>query len=206
MALRLVTDVTAEPCTLADLKTFIGLSTVSTVEDGLLMALEKAARQYCENYTHKPCLPQVWQLTLNDWPDGDEIVIPFAPLSCSTEDIIITYLDAVSGESTTLSSTNYVIDHLSEPGRITLSASGDWPDVFNTRNPITVQFVAGFRTDTVASPSTDKTPEDIETWIKMRVKAMYETRESFGDKQIYEMPHSFIDGLLDRHVLIDVRP
>lgn len=204
MSLRLVTDATAEPVSVADLKTFIGLGQ-STEEDAFLTAIEKAARQYAENYTKRNCLPQTWQLKLDEFPD-DDILLMRAPLSTDVTNVVITYLDPTSGDSTTLSSTSYTVDYDSEPGRIFLSASGDWPDVFDRKGAITIQFVAGFKCNTAVTPATDTCPEDIEAWIKMRTKAMYESRDSHGDRQVYEAPHSFIDGLLDRHVLIDVRP
>jgi len=46
--LRLITDCTAEPVPVADLKLFMRLSTASTTEDALLTALEKAARKHGE--------------------------------------------------------------------------------------------------------------------------------------------------------------
>ncbi len=209
MTLRLITDATAEPVTLADMKTWMRLSTVGTAEDALLLSLEKTARQYCENYTKRPCLPQTFQLILGSFTEGqrgdDEIILPRAPLSTATTDVVITYLDAVSGDSTTLSSTVYGVDIAAEPGRVFLKDGQVWPDHYTQRNAVTIQFVAGC-TVTTAAPATDACPEDIETWIKMRVAQMYEHRESLQAGNLTEMPHSYVDGLLDRHVLIDVGP
>jgi len=209
MNLKMITDATAEPVTLADMKTFMRLSTVGTAEDVLLVSLEKAARQYCENYTKRPCLPQTFQLILNSFTEGqrgdDEIILPRAPLSTAATDVVITYLDAVSANSTTLATSVYDVDINAEPGRVFLKDGQEWPDHYTQRNAVTIQFVAGC-TLTTAAPATDATPEDIETWIKMRVAQMYEHREAMQAGNLAEMPHSYVDGLLDRHVLIDVRP
>jgi len=204
MTLKMITDATAEPVSLADIKLFCGLSTVSTVEDTLLTAMIKAARQQSEAITKRPCLPQTFIYETDEWPD-QEFVLSVVPLSTSTADVVITYLDAASGDSTTLSSTYYGIDYNAEPGRIFLNDGLEWPDHWTQRNAIKVQFVAGC-TLTTAAPATDNCPEDVELWIKMRVKQMYDNRDALVSGNISELPHGFYDGLLDRHILIDVRP
>lgn len=204
MTLRLVTDATAEPVSLDELKIYLRLSTATTVEDAMLASMEKAARAYAENYTQRPCLPQTFKKVFDSFPS--EIVLPRAPLSTNSTDVVITYLDAASGDSTTLSSTVYGVDTDAEPGRVFLKDGQEWPDHWTARNAVQIQFVAGFP---LSSSGADQCPEDIETWIKMRVAAMYENREpvSVGAANgVNVIPHSFVDGLLDRHVLIDVRP
>lgn len=202
--LRVITDGSAEPVSTDDLKLFMRLSTSDTTENVLLESLEKAARTYCENYTKRPCLPQTFQLFLDDFQD--EITLMRAPLSTVVGDVVITYLDPTSGESTSLSTAIFGVDVYSEPGRVFLKDGQDWPDHYTQRNAITVQFVAGFPINTAVTPSTNTTPDDIKTWIKMRVAQQYEFREAMQGGSLTELPHSYADGLLDRHVLIDVRP
>lgn len=204
MTLRVVTDATAEPVSIAELKLHLRLSTVSTVEDSLLTGMEKAARTYAENYMKRPCLPQTFKKVMDSFPD--EIILPRAPLSTNSTDVVITYLDAASGDSTTLSSTVYDIDVDAEPGRIFLRDGQEWPDHWTARNAVQVQFVAGFP---LSSSGAAQCPDDIKAWIMMRVAAMYEHREPITIAQsngLIEVPRSFVDGLLDRHVLIDVSP
>lgn len=205
MTLRLVTDATAEPVSVADLKTWMRLSTSDTAEDALLLSLEKAARRHAENYTGRCCLPQTYKLVMPDFKD--EIILPRAPLSTASSDVVITYLDAASGDSTSLSSTVYDVDVDAEPGRVFLRDGQEWPDHWEARNAVQIQFVAGFPINTAATPATDTTPESIETYIKVRVAQMYEHREAMVPGQtMTELPRSFVDGLLDGDVLIDVRP
>ena len=207
MSLRLVTDASAEPISLADIKTHLRLSTVSTVEDDYLNRKIKAARRKAESLTKRCCLPQTWKLTLDGFP-GDEIVLMRAPLSSVATDVVITYLDAASGNSTTLSTSYYGIDYEAEPGRIYLKDGYDWPETYTDRQAVTVQFVAGFKINTAVTPSTDTTPEEIEDWIMMRAAAAYEWREPLvdGKVEVQELPRSYMDGLLDEYCLIDVRP
>lgn len=204
MTLRLVTDATAEPVSLDELKIYLRLSTATTVEDAMLASMEKAARTYAENYMKRPCLPQTFKKVLDSFPS--EIVLPRAPLSTNSTDVVITYLDAASGDSTTLSSTVYDVDVDAEPGRVFLKDGQEWPDHWTSRNAIQVQFVAGFP---LSSSGAEQCPDDIKAWIKLRVGAMYEQREpvSVGPgNAVLEIPRSYVDGLLDRHVLIDVSP
>ena len=200
--LKLITDSTAEPVSVADLKLFMRLSTVSTTEDALLAALEKAARKHAENFTRRPCMPQTFQLVMDGFP-GSEIILPRAPLSSTASDVVITYLDAVSANSTSLSTSVYGVDTLAEPPRVFLLDGQDWPDHYTQRNAVTVQFVAGYPLDSSSAPAP---PEGITNWIKMRVSQMYEYREPMQAGNMTELPRSYVDGLLDPYVLIDVRP
>lgn len=207
-SLRLVTDATAEPVSLEDLKTQIRLASTETDEDALLEGLITVARKAAENKTRRACLPQTWQLKLDDF--ADEMVLPRAPLSSASTDVVITYLDAASGNSTTLPSTHYTVDADSEPGRVFLAYDSEWPDVYPVPNAVTITFKAGYPV-TTSAPTTDTCPKAMETWIKMRAAALYEQREShllagFGGQAFQELPHSFYDGLLDDLVLIEVGP
>lgn len=201
-SLRLITDATAEPVSLADLKVFIGLSTVTTTEDALLNALEKGARKHAENYTKRAVLPETWRLTLDGFPSS-HIPLMRAPVLAAT-DVTITYLDYTSGDSTSLSSTVYGVACEAEPPYVYLKDGQSWPDHWTSPEAITINFVAGY-----SASATDTCPEAIETWIKMRVKQHYEYREPMqqaGQGNILPLPHAFVDGLLDPYVLIDVTP
>jgi len=207
-SLRLITDATAEPVSLADIKLHMRMSTVDTTEDALLTAMIKSARFYAENYTKRCLLPQTWKLTLEGFP-SNEIPLMRSPLSTASSDVVITYMDPTSGNSTTLSTSYYNVDYMSEPGRVYLKDGVEWPDHYIDRQAVTIQFVAGFPINTAVTPSTDTCPEDIESWIKLRVASMYEHRESLIASQgisFDKMPRQFVDGLLDRHVLIEVNP
>lgn len=208
MTLRIVTDATAEPVSIADIKAHLRLSTASTTEDSYLGSLIKVARQYAENFTKRCFLPQTWELTAPTF-DGDEIILNRSPLSTEATNVVITYMDAASGDSTTLSSTVYGVDYDTEPGRVYLLDGQEWPEHWTDRKAVKIQFVAGFPITTGAS-ATDTCPEDIEHWIKMRVGSMYENRESLQPNpsglSLDRMPRMFVDGLLDRHCVIEVGP
>lgn len=203
-SLRLVTDATAEPVTVQDIKIHLRLQATYTEEDDFLEGLIKVARVEAENKMGRSLLPQTWKLTLDRF--ASEIILPRAPLSLASSDVKITFLDETSGQSTSLSSTVYTVDHDSEPGRVRLAYGSEWPRVYPAPNAVSIQFVAGYPVNTSAVPSTDTCPEGIEAWIKMRTAGMYEMRESHSERTVQKQPRTFLDGLLDPYVLIEVNP
>ena len=119
MALVLVTDASAEPVVAMDIKHHLRLSTIDTGEDALLGNYITVARKQCENKTHALCLPQTWKMTLDNFPySTDAIEFPYYPLSTTVSDVVITYMDESSGDSTTLAASAYTVDHESQPPRV----------------------------------------------------------------------------------------
>jgi uncharacterized phiE125 gp8 family phage protein len=201
MALRLVTDCTVEPVTAQEVHDFLRLPT--TADYAVINVLIKTARQYAENYCKRAFNPQVWQLTLDGFPSGG-IEIPRPPMSTAAAGITITYYDS-SAALQTLGSSAYVVDYESEPGIVVPSTIADeWPETNEQLNAVKIQFTAGYPYDVAGGGSTCTVPEGIKTWIKMRVGAMYENREAIQGTNRYEMPRSFIDGLLDPYIIIAV--
>jgi uncharacterized phiE125 gp8 family phage protein len=204
-SLRLVTDATAEPVTLDKLKVFLSLQATYETEDDLLNHWIKEARKEAEHKTHRCCLPQTWKLFLNGFEST--MILPRAPLSTASTNVVITYLDSASGDSTTLDSTYYTVDYDSEPGRVRLAYGSAWPDVYPVENAVQIQFVAGYPLNTAATAQDeDNCPEGIESWIMQRIAQKYEDRKPGVDRQQYLLDRSFVDGLLDEHVLIEVNP
>jgi hypothetical protein len=67
--------------------------------------------------------------------------------------------------------------------------------------------VAGYPLNTAATAQDeDNCPEGIESWIMQRIAQKYEDRKPGIDRQQYLLDRSFVDGLLDEHVLIEVNP
>ena len=125
----------------------------------------------------------------------NDFSLPMPPISSSATDLVITYLDSTGGTST-VSSTNYVIDYNSEPGRIFLASSGIWPtDILDTQNAVKVAYKAGYTTANL--------PESINVWLLQRVGVMFKYREPLVNLKPSELPRNFIDGLLDEHIVYD---
>lgn len=203
MALVLVTDATAEPVTTLDVRHHLRLSTVDTAaEDGILGGYITVARKTLENKTRRLCLPQTWKYTLNDFPSSTGVIeLPWSPLSTSTADVVITFLDDASGDSTTHPGTAYTVDYESEPPRLYPTYGNEWPtNVRDESGAVRIQFKAGY--PLAAVTSTALTPEPLRLWIKMRVGALYENREALGEgSRGVDLPRTFVDGLIDEYIM-----
>lgn len=202
MALVLVADATAEPVTVSDCRHYLRLSTSDTTEDSLLSGCINVARKTLENKTRRLCLPQTWKYTLDDFPSSTGVIeLPWSPLSSSTSDVVITFLDETSGDSTTHPGTAYTVDYESEPPRLYPTYGNEWPtNVRDESGAVRIQFIAGYPLGTSASTAT--TPEPLRVWIKMRVGALYENREALGEgSRGVDLPRTFVDGLVDGYIM-----
>jgi uncharacterized phiE125 gp8 family phage protein len=166
MALRLITAPAGEIVPLSEMK--IHLRVDIDDDDILIDQQQAAAREFLEGiFLNRALLTQTWELVLDAWPGGDEIAIPRPPLQSVTS---VKYYDEDSVEST-LSSSSYIVDNASEPGRLVLKASADWPSVnLQVVNGIVIEFVAGFG-------DADDVPEVYKQALKLMVGDMYENRE-----------------------------
>jgi uncharacterized phiE125 gp8 family phage protein len=193
-----ITGSTTYCVTVDEIKLFCRLSS-STDEDALLIAMIKAAELYAENYTKSAINRQQWQIKLNGFNGHEgEIKLPRAPLSTSTSDVTISYIeDTTAGNTTVLASTLYTVDYYSRPGVVYPSYDNEWPEPRDQRNSVVVTYWSGYSTPA-------NVPDPIKSWVKLRVAAMYENRESLmvgSGNFITELPHSYVDGLLDEFIV-----
>ena len=203
MALVLITEATGACVTIEEIKTHLRLSTSDTSEDLLLNSMLMAAQNEAENKTKRALMPQTWELVLDEFPDGG-IEIPRPPLSSNSTDLSISYIDS-SGATATLSATAYSIDGDSEPEWVVPSYGNDWPETYDVMNAVRVRYKCGYA---LSGSSTATTPYAIKAWVKMRVGALYNNRESLsvepGAQTMLELPRTFVDGLLDPYTVIKI--
>jgi len=193
MSLRVTVEATTEPVTLAEAKAFARVET--TYEDAVIPSLITAARKVAENMTHRALARQTFEKVMDEFPcDDDFILIPMPPLSTTSSDVVITYIDS-SAAVQTLASTAYTIDCKSEPARIYCSTGNDWPDTNDVRNAVSITFAAGYASN---SSVTHACPANAQTWIKMRVAGMIEHREPIvTGEALTNLRRDYVDGLLD---------
>ena len=90
---------------------------------------------------------------------------------------------------------NYVLDSVSEPGRVALAYGYSWPTARTQNNSIKVRYVTGYG---LAS----SVPDGIKHWTLMRIKQLYDQRDSVSTAgNMLEMPYKFVDGLLDSYIV-----
>lgn len=166
MALKLIIAPTIEPISVADAKLHCR---VDLVDDDLLIARWiKAARRYIERISNRALLTQTWELWQDAWPSGGLIELWRSPLASVTH---VKYYDDADAEST-LASSAYIVDAISEPGRVVLKTGETWPSTtLRAANGVVVKFVAGWTT-------ADDVPEPIRQALFLMVANWNENREA----------------------------
>lgn len=153
MGLILNTGPTTEPVTLAVMKEHLHYD--PTDQNDRITTLIKVARESCEIEARRAFFTQTWEYTLDCFPAI--ITVPLPPLQSVTS---ITYYDT-GGDEQTLSTDDYQIDAISEPGRIAPSRLGSFPSTDSeTLNAVKVTFVAGWDDEA-------NIPEEIQHAIKL---------------------------------------
>lgn len=141
-AFKLQTAPAAEPISIAEAKAHLKIRGSDTTQDGYIEnTLIPTARKVAEDFQHRAYITQTWDLYLDAFPACGVIELPRPPLQSVTS-IIYTLED---GSTATFSSSSYVVDAVSEPGRILLKEGEAWPsDVLQVGPSIKVRFVAGY--------------------------------------------------------------
>ena len=160
MAIKLKLAPATEPVTLSDAKTFLRVS--GSTEDGVISPLISAVRQTCEAWTGRVLVTQTWTLWRDAFPQGPRrhapdqgvfqlpvshfdvtrtrIELPRPPLQ------LVTHLKTydLKDQATVFPASNYLVDNVSEPGRIVLNAAAVWPTNLRSANSVEIEFVAGY--------------------------------------------------------------
>lgn len=161
-----ITGPAVEPVTLTEAK--LHLRVDHSTDDTLITSLIVAARQYVEDVTWRALVTQTLEVTLDDWPDGEMLVLPRPPLASVTS---VKYVDS-DGTETTWAAGNYQVVTQGTPGRLVLAYGVSWPSVtLRAANGITVRYVAGYGLAAAV-------PDLLKTAIKLMVGHWYENREA----------------------------
>jgi uncharacterized phiE125 gp8 family phage protein len=171
---QIVTAPTAEPVTLAELKSHLRVD--NTVEDALIAMYGTAARQAVEDECWLALCPQKWDYLLDAWPASNQIELPRPPLQSITS---ITYRDS-SGTTTTFASTNYHVDTKGDLGRVVLKYGCLWPTAtLGQGSPIAVRFVCGYTSAALA-------PTRAKAAILLLTAELYQYREAAMAPQLVQ--------------------
>jgi len=215
MPSKLITAPTEEPVSLAEAKAHLRVDISD--DDALIGAMIVAARQEAEAACRRAFVSQQWKLLLDrfpapgmnvssatwygpQWGNSPGPLTTLAPEGTTGYEILLTqpplisidsvkYID-VDGTQQTMASTDYKVDSVTEPARLVPAYGKSWPGTRNEINAVEVTFTCGY-----GAPSA--VPEAIKAWMKLRIGAMYENRESdvaLLRGSVGEMP--FADKLL----------
>lgn len=167
-SLQTVTDSTAEPITTAEAKAHLRVDIPD--DDAYIDSLISASRHKLEREWNRAFVNQTLRATYDTFPlNGGPIYLPRPPLTSTTSDIAITYINSTGGSST-LSSSDYQVDSRSEPGRILPAFGQSFPSTRNVLNAVAVQYVAGYGASSAV-------PATIKHALKMMLSHYYENRE-----------------------------
>lgn len=135
--LRIVTPPTAEPVTLAEARAQMRVDI--TTDDATLAGYIIAARQHVENMTGRALAVATFEMSLEDFPCEDEILLPRAPVSSI---VSVTYTDT-AGATQTMSAGDYALDTTTFVPQVVLGYGKTWPPTRGTDSNVRIQFVAG---------------------------------------------------------------
>lgn len=187
-AWSLVTAAATPLVDLAAAKLQLSLDDGLTAEDSAIERRVSAATADAEGYLHRGLLTQTWKYAQDIW--SDEIALPMAaPLQSVTH---VKYYDA-DGALQTLDASEYLVDTLSEPGRVLRAPTGVWPALqANRRLAVEITYVVGWE-------SADDVPADIVEGVLLLLGTRQEHRESVVVGTIASvLPHG-AESLLAKH-------
>lgn len=181
MTFVVVTPPTVEPVTLAEVKAHCRVS--GSASDDELNAFIVSARMQAEQELRRYLITQTIDAYYDSFPNFFEL----PPLQSVTS---ITYLDD-NGDSQVLATSQYRVDAVSTPARITPAYGVSWPSTYGVTNAVTVRFIAGYG-------DYSSVPQCIKQWIKLQVSNAYDNRTpvTIGGS-MSTMPNQFVGGLLD---------
>lgn len=148
-------------------------------EDSKLSNIIKTARIDAESASWRALITQTWDAYIDVWPEEDFLTLPFGQLQSV---VSIAYTDYLGVVTTLTEATDYLVDTVSEPGRIVLPYGGVWPDFEPYPvNPIQIRFICGYG-------AAADVPEDFRTGILMRAADLYSERgeKIIGFSQVVE--------------------
>lgn len=166
MAYKVVTAPTIEPFTRAFIKQWLKIPASVTAEDDIIDQLIISARSWAEYGTGRALMTQTIEEYFDCWPECGIFRLSVAPIQSLTS---VSYLSG--GTYVTWNSSNYNVDLVSEPCRISLKINGSVPsyDALTT-NAFKMVYVAG-ATDTANIPRITM------QGMLQKIAFMYENRE-----------------------------
>ncbi len=182
-----VTDVSAEPVTIAEIKAHLRID--GTNDDTTVAAYALAARRLIEAYTGCRMMPRTEKLLLDRFPPVKELLIPAAPISAITA---ITYFDQ-DGNPTVFDSSFYITDARGPLGLVALKYGVIWPILGSLRRPVNaveVSFASGYA-------DAAHVPEELKLAIKLLTGHFFENREETTLMTVSQIPLGI------RHVVAD---
>ena len=180
MATQLKTPPASEPVTLAEAKSYLRIT--DTDDDPFINALITAVRQRFESWTDRSLITQTWTLWLDGFPRAGKegapgeghfelpvahfdnvkrlLEIPRPPL----QSVVFLKTHDSANSASVFDSSNYLLDTVSNPGRLALNQDAQWPTGLRSVNAVEIEFTAGYGN---ASDVPSAIKQGILLWMKL---------------------------------------
>lgn len=162
MSLILISGPAIEPVSLAEARQWLKLDTHE--EDDLVGALITSARLIVESLTRRMLMTQTWRITLDAWPKGQKVEIPFAPFRSLNA---IRVYD-LAGSAQIVPFSQFFLDAAPDGARVIFT--GDRPTPGRNASGIEIDIVVGY------GDAPDSTPAPLRQAIRLLVSRWFENR------------------------------
>lgn len=184
---KITTPPAEEPVSTAEAKLQAHID--QSVEDTLIAYWITTARQQCEDIARRSFVTRTYTAYLDCWP-GWLTELPYPPLATVTS---VKYYDDAGSPAATFASSNYQVDTHSEPGRLALKSTADWPSTtLRDINGVEIIYTAGYG-------AASAVPARYKAAIFLIVAHLFQHRESVVVEQgvsLVELPQGIYDLLL----------
>jgi len=171
MNLKIITQPTSEPVTLAEAKDQLRITHDN--EDSYITRLITVARQAAETHTGRALASATFELTLDEFPESQEIILPYPPLESVTS---IKYRDT-DGIEATLDIADYIV-YDDMPAKIVPAYNEEFPGIeLYPIGAVKIRYVAGY-----TGEGELVVPEEIKQGILLLIADYYEYREDILGK------------------------
>lgn len=177
---KIVAEPVNEPLSLAECYTHLRVDAVDSdghPEDTLILALARAAREYCENFTGLSLALKDYEVRSTEFPDPFEL--PHPPFVSLLNGVTIS--DEISDNA--IDEDTYTVDDYSDQFAV-LSPVTTWP-VLSTGNTVRVRFRAGYGDESEAA---GPLPGPIRAAMLLVLGHLYANREASTAQALSKIP------------------
>jgi uncharacterized phiE125 gp8 family phage protein len=176
MSLKLKTAPVAEPVTLADMQSVMGVhDPADTLRDSVIQGRITAARMMAEEFTRKAILSQTWELYA-------DLFAPYFDLKMNLQEVVsVKYIDT-DGIQQTLTADQYLVDTVH--GCLYPAHGVTWPSVRSQHNAVVIEHVAGY------GPNATDVPQNVLEAIKFLVAHWENYQPGIEGARITTIPYA----------------
>lgn len=177
---KVVADPANEPLSLAECYAHLRVETIDSdgrPDDDLILAMAKAAREYCEQFTGLSLALKDYEVRMNEFPD--EIELPHPPFVAILNGITIT--DSISDNA--IDEDLYTVDDYTYEYAV-ITPVNSWPTLA-TGNTVRVRYRAGYGDESEAYAAL---PSSIKAAMLLVLGHLYANRESTTAQAMMTLP------------------